>query len=234
MMRLKVGTYQVGSAEVIAVPQARWIVDLIQKPPRAAPPGLGGRGGMLRGELPGTGAVVVKAYWRGGWVRHFVKRRYLGIGRNRAEREYAMLRLARDAGINAPEPVAFVWRGRLVVAAWLILREIPDAVMLSDLGRDRAPRLRKVFPGLVDQITLMIRRGIYHVDLHPGNVLVDAADRIHIVDFDKSRIFSGDRRRLRTGYLHRWDRAVRKHHLPPALSELLHAGLDRDYADHPC
>ncbi len=233
MTRLRIDPYQIGSAQALTERQARCIVGLLQQEGPAAPPGLGGRRGLVRGELPGVGTVVVKAYWRGGWVRHFVKRRYLGIGRNRAEREYAMLRFAREAGIGAPEPVAFAWRGRLAVAAWLILREIPDVVMLSDLSRNTEPRLRKVFPGLVDQIALMIRRGIHHVDLHPGNVLVDAADRIRIVDFDKSRLFRGDRRRLRDRYLRRWDRAVHKHHLPPALSELLHAGLEQDHAHHP-
>jgi 3-deoxy-D-manno-octulosonic acid kinase len=233
MACLTIGTYHMGPAEALSEPQARRVAELLQQPAPAAPPGLGGRRALVRGELPGVGAVVVKAYWRGGWVRHFVARRYFGIGKSRAECEYEMLRLVRGAGVSAPEPVAFAWSGRFVVAAWLILREIPDAVTLSDLSRSGELRLRQVFPGLVAQITLMIRRGIYHVDLHPGNVLVEDDDRIRIVDFDKSRMFTGDRRRLRDRYLRRWNRAVRKHRLPSALSELLHAGLDRGHAPHP-
>jgi hypothetical protein len=48
---------------------------------------------------------------------------------------------------------------------------------------------------------------------------------VFIIDFDKGRVFSGSRDKLRDLYLQRWQRAVRKHGLPLWLNERLNAGL---------
>jgi 3-deoxy-D-manno-octulosonic acid kinase len=77
----------------------------------------------------------------------------------------------------------------------------------------------------VDQISRLIDNDIYHVDLHPGNVVVDREDRVFLVDFDKGYVFRGKKEKLRKKYLARWERAVRKHRLPIMLSEIMFSGL---------
>jgi 3-deoxy-D-manno-octulosonic acid kinase len=70
------------------------------------------------------------------------------------------------------------------------------------------------------QLYLLIEEGIYHVDLHPGNVLVDNNHNVYVIDFDKARCWTGPKNELRDLYLHRWRRAVIKHNLPETLSEI--------------
>jgi predicted unusual protein kinase regulating ubiquinone biosynthesis (AarF/ABC1/UbiB family) len=82
---------------------------------------------------------------------------------------------------------------------------------------------------LIDQVSTLIQNNIFHVDLHPGNVLVGRGGRVFLLDFDKARIARGNKNKLRDHYLSRWQRAVIKHGLPDMLSEMLAAGLDRDY-----
>jgi len=79
---------------------------------------------------------------------------------------------------------------------------------------------------VIGQISLLIQNDILHVDLHPGNIVVDGADQIFLVDFDKGQIHPGSKEKLRNRYLTRWQRAVTKHRLPDILTEMLQAGLN--------
>ena len=74
---------------------------------------------------------------------------------------------------------------------------------------------------LAEQVLTLVSHKIFHVDLHPGNVLVDNSGRVFIVDFDKAREFEGSSEQLRELYLRRWRRAVIKHKLSPVLTELM-------------
>jgi 3-deoxy-D-manno-octulosonic acid kinase len=72
---------------------------------------------------------------------------------------------------------------------------------------------------------LLIQHRILHVDLHPGNVIMDAAGKVYLLDFDRGKVYHGDRQKLKNRYLTRWQRAVNKHGLPEFLAEMLRAGL---------
>jgi ADP-heptose:LPS heptosyltransferase len=74
----------------------------------------------------------------------------------------------------------------------------------------------------------LIQAGIRHADLHPGNVLVDPAGQVYLVDFDKGRRVHGDPLRLWLIYRRRWNRAAAKHRLPPGLAEMLEADREED------
>ena len=78
---------------------------------------------------------------------------------------------------------------------------------------------------VIDQISALIQNAILHVDLHPGNVLVDAVGKIYLLDFDKGSIYHGTRQTLRNRYFTRWRRAVNKHGLPKVLTEMMQKGL---------
>ncbi len=87
-----------------------------------------------------------------------------------------------------------------------------------------------MMPSVIEQISKLIQHHILHIDLHPGNVIVDKDERVFIIDFDKGRRFSGSQNKLSNLYLRRWQRAVSKHRLPVMLTDMLRAGLIGDAA----
>ncbi len=178
---------------------------------------LGGRSSVVVDEINGLGSVVIKYYRRGGLVRYFVKQKYLKCGKTRGQKEYELLQKVISLGISAPEPIAFAYRGRLFYKGWLVTREIKEHQTLAELSFSNETRTRKIMKEVTRQISILIKNSILHVDLHPGNVIVDNQDRVYIIDFDKGRLFHGKNTSLRNRYLSRWNRAVKKHRLPEIL-----------------
>ena len=76
------------------------------------------------------------------------------------------------------------------------------------------------------QISALIENRILHVDLHPGNVVVDRTGKVYLLDFDKGRVYRGNRQELKKRYMSRWQRAIRKHALPEMLNDMLRTGLE--------
>ena len=195
------------------------------KPVEPANTALGGRTTVIVGQIEDIGPVVVKPYHRGGFMQHLNRRHYLKFGPTRCQQEFELLQTVRQLGINAPEPVAFAYRGRLVYLGWLITRSIPQPISLVQLANTDVVRAQRVMPSVIEQITKLIEHRILHIDLHPGNIIVDKNDRVFIIDFDRGRIFNGDRNKLRKLYLQRWQRAVNRHGLPAMLNGMIRADL---------
>jgi RIO-like serine/threonine protein kinase len=128
-------------------------------------------------------------------------------------------------GVRAPEPIAFASRGGLFYDSWLITREIPKKSSFAEIDPNDQERLKGLISDTVNQIGILIRNNIFHIDLHPGNVLIGKDDTVYLLDFDKAYIYQGKRNDLRDLYLLRWRRAVIKHRLPESFSELLCPGL---------
>ncbi len=78
---------------------------------------------------------------------------------------------------------------------------------------------------LLQSLSILINNNIHHVDLHPGNVLVDIDNNVFIIDFDKAHYFSKSKKKLKKKYFYRWKRAIIKHGLPHMLNEIMYAGL---------
>ena len=169
------------------------LVELIETPSNYAASSLGGRSLVTIGELTGVGSVVVKRYTRGGVFRNLVKHRYFRWGRMRADLEFDLLDHVRAVGINAPEPVAAVSRGGMLYRAWLVTRQIPGNRNLVDVDLVNDPRASIIMEELGKQVSMLISNNIFHVDLHPGNVVIDDKQKLYILDFDKACIFNGSR-----------------------------------------
>ena len=182
---------------------------------------LGGRAGPVLADIPGVGAVVVKHYRRGGVIRHLIKDQYFGLGKSRSRREYEMLETVRSIGVSSPEPLVWAVRGRLVYRAFLVTRMIDGARPLSNVEDWDEGSCRSAVEKTAGQIRRLIEHRIHHVDLHPGNVLVDGGGRVHIIDFDKARRVPWRREKLRTAYAQRWQRAVVKYSLPVFMTDHL-------------
>ena len=190
---------------------------------------LGGRGVITEATLNDGRTVIVKHFRRGGILRRLIDRYYIGLGTRRPEVEFKLLTDFRKVGGSAPEPIAFVTKGSLVYQGWLVTKKIPGDSSLADISVQDVSRATNVLKDVVQQIGLLIEHKIFHIDLHPGNVLVDDDDVIYLIDFDKAHRVHLTGNALRDKYLLRWRRAVIKHNLPDFLSELMCGKLLMDF-----
>ncbi len=225
LVRRRVNGYECCLARPVGNAELEGLVGALAHPERPAPGVLKGRGAICIHAVPSIGTVVIKEYVRGGAFRFLLRRYYVRRGKTRPEREIEILKAAQAAGLNVPEPIGCLLRGGLVYRGWLVTRLIPGRGSLADIGRAEAADLGPLVDQVVLQMRLLIEHRIAHVDLHPGNVLVDGNGGLHLLDFDKATHFRGGADRLRDYYLRRWNRAVVKHGLPAVLSDRLASGL---------
>jgi 3-deoxy-D-manno-octulosonic acid kinase len=220
------GPYLIGGREYLSEEIATRIVQLMRSVPDDAPRGvLAGRGYTGIQTVEGLGRVFVKQYAHGGLLRHITGGSFLCVGPSRSLQEFLMLERVRELGINAPKPMLFVNKGSFLYRTWLFMEEIVASRNLAEVSRSEKSEdvdvLHEAMTKLGEQVLALINHKIFHVDLHPGNVLVQDGGRVSIVDFDKAHEFKGSAERLRELYLRRWRRAVIKHKLSPVLTEVM-------------
>jgi len=199
------------------------LAKLLPAPGHAADEPLEGRVSVSRTNLEGIGAVVVKHYHRGGLLAHLISKTYLKVGKPRSQSEYELMRIVERLGVCTPEPIAYVYEGGIFYRAWLVTREVEQALSMAQLSRIAPERVTAAMHTLCQQVDLLVTHRIRHADFHPGNVLVDHSNQVYIIDFDKACFYGGRRSDLRAIYKRRWCRAARKHGLPLMLCELMEA-----------
>ena len=96
-----------------------------------------------------------------------MKKRYVKFGKTRCQIEYELLQKVRSLGINAPEPVAFAYKGRLFYQCWLVTREIQNHQTLVQISRSNEEQARRAMKAVVKQVSMLIKNKILHADLHP-------------------------------------------------------------------
>jgi 3-deoxy-D-manno-octulosonic acid kinase len=216
------GPYVISSRSVITEEQATQLIQMLlagcDVPARSV---LGGRSQSCVYQLTGIGRIFVKHYSHGGLLRSVTAGRFVACGKARSQIEFEMLERVRALGVNAPKPLAIIKRGAIVYGTWLVMEELVDARTLVEIQRDDVEELHRAMNAFAEQLMLLIRNRVLHVDLHPGNVLVTPDGTVHVVDFDKAHYFKGSAQALRDLYLRRWRRAVIKHGLSPVLSEMI-------------
>jgi 3-deoxy-D-manno-octulosonic acid kinase len=174
----------------------------------------GGRDSHPVLELPGGERVVVRGYRRGGFVRHFIRARYLRG--NRAMEELRTTVHAAAGGVRAPLVIAAVERPAMPgYTASLVTCLIPQARELAAwLAGAEAPERLDVLRAAGEQISRMHTAGVAHPDLNLRNFLVSGSGsgkELWIIDFDRATTGVGPmppRRRARD--LLRLGRSVRK------------------------
>lgn len=217
--------YHIGSAMPLAENHLHQLCAHLELPEQPANGILSGRTGVKKIDLQGIGKLVVKQYCRGGLLRRINRRTYLYTGKYRSQAEFETLHQVREIGVQAPEPVAFAVRGGILYHAWLVTKELPNVRALSEVSLSAPGSARAVMPAVINQIRILIRHGIYHVDLHPGNVLVDENNRVYFIDFDKARTSTRSLRKLEHRYAERWARAAKKYGLPAFVGKTVQADL---------
>ena len=222
---LTYNSYQFGTCTPLTELQMNRLTGFFCQPPARTDSVLGGRSSVSHHRIDELGRLVVKHYKRGGLLRHLIRHRYLKWGKTRSQSEFDWLQIVRSLGINAPEPLVYATSGHWFYRAWLVTREIEEALSLARLSLTDDTRTQPVMTSVTEQISLLIDNSILHVDLHPGNVVVDQKDRVFLLDFDKGHFYRGKKNKLRDRYINRWQRAVSKHGLPNILAEMLEIGL---------
>ena len=228
-IQLKKGNhvYCFGFSENLGNEQLQEMLTHLRTPKPAEASLAGGRAPITTAEIKGLGPVVVKPYMRGGIIRHILKSRYVKFGKPRSRAEFESISELRKLGIRAPEPLAYAYRGFPLYRAWLITREVENACTLAELACRDISRVAAAMGKVIEQIHKLTECGFIHVDMHPGNILVDSDDNIYIIDFDKGHRSSVPAERLYSVYCRRWRRAIIKHQLPKILDDMLVKGLNK-------
>ena len=191
---------------------------------------LSGRGTICYAEISGLGPVVIKEYRRGGFLGKVNPNLYLKTAESRPEQEFRMLKIAAQAGVSTPKPLAAIVQGsratgNLFYRGWLMMQHLDHQDNLASLSVNDADRAYEMLPTVAKELGTMIDSSIFHQDLHPGNILVSEDGSVSVIDFDKAYEYKGTIDKLKRAYLLRWRRAVIKHQLPEFLSEFVSAIL---------
>ena len=220
-----INSYHFGFSLNLTESQLQTLTDFFQDPAPTGNSVLDGRNSTSPVQLDEIGALVIKHYRRGGLIRYFIKRRYFMFGKTRARREFELLGLVETLGINVPQPIVYAHRGCLFYQTWLVTRRIHQSMSLARLSLQDEKKAGIAMQSVIEQISSLIQNHILHVDLHPGNVVVDRAGKVYLLDFDRGRVYRGNRQQLKNRYRARWQRAVAKHGLPKILAEMMENGL---------
>jgi len=133
----------------------------------------------------GYGEGVLRHYQRGGMVARISRDRYLWRGEDatRAFAEFRVMQHLAQVGLPVPMPIAAgYWRGGLSYRAALLTTRVPQARALA-----QALDIDKVEP-VAAAIVAMHRAGAWHADLNAFNILLDAGQRIWLIDFDRATL----------------------------------------------
>lgn len=212
--------FSITSTVALKKPSLTLLADLLDSPPGKQTPLLEGRAGVRFINLEETGPIAVKTCLRGGWLARLNRYYYVRWGASRAQKELEFLFHARSAGVTTPEPMAYVTRGNAFYQAWLITRAITPHITFAALCLSHIEKAIKLLPEISRNITLLVDAGIYHLDLHPGNILITPDDEIYFIDFDKAFFFKGNRKNLIKKYETRWSRAITKYEFSNSLLTL--------------
>jgi 3-deoxy-D-manno-octulosonic acid kinase len=209
--------YHFGSFIPLEKTQAEHLVRIFKEPARVAGSVLGGRASVVKHTLDGIDPLVIKFYRRGGLISHFNKDTYLRLGKVRCRQEFEILDMVRSIGVRAPQPVAYAYKGTLRYQCWLVTEEIQQHQTLAELSLIDSGWAEVLLDKVIEEVSKLVRHNIYHVDLHPGNIIVDSDQNVFLIDFDKAHISKLNQKALRKRYFGRWRRAVIKHRLPDTL-----------------
>jgi ubiquinone biosynthesis protein len=135
--------------------------------------------------------------------------------------------MAADGLMAAP---AVVWEGvarRVLVLEWVKGHKLSDPATLAMPGFDRHALADKLVQAFLSQA---LDHGVFHADIHEGNLFVEAPDKIYAVDFGiVGRLGAGERRFLAEilwGFLQRDYQRVAQVHFDAGYVPARHSVAD--------
>lgn len=151
-----------------------------------ATPASAGRGPTWFVGSPGAEWVLRHCH-RGGALGRWMADHYLWLGLERARPfvEFRFTQRLRALGLAVPRPVAArVVRAGLVYTGDLITERVAGARPVSALLQ-AAPVPATAWRAIGRAIRRFHDAGVYHADLTANNILLDGAERVSIIDFDR-------------------------------------------------
>jgi 3-deoxy-D-manno-octulosonic acid kinase len=136
---------------------------------------------------PSGSEWVLRHCHRGGALGRWVADHYLWLGLEHARPfiEFRFTRRLLALGLPVPRPVAArVLRAGLVYTGDLITERVAGARPVSAL-LDTAPVPVTAWRAIGRCIRRFHDAGVYHADLTGNNILIDAAERVTLIDFDR-------------------------------------------------
>jgi 3-deoxy-D-manno-octulosonic acid kinase len=135
---------------------------------------------------------VLRHYRRGGLIAKFNPDQYLWTGAEatRSFREWRLLAKLVDIGLPVPAPIAarYVRQG-VMYRADLITREIDGARSLAAVLKNQSLSA-EYWQAIGVTLARFHTHGVRHADLNAHNMVLDHADAIHVLDFDRGTIQS--------------------------------------------
>lgn len=135
-------------------------------------------------------SMVLRHYQRGGALAGLLGDKYLwpGLSNTRAWREWRLLAELFAQGLPVPQPLAaHVLHNGLFYRADLLTRTIADSQSLS-VRLQQQPLQASMWRAIGKLIRRFHLAGVYHADLNAHNILLDKAQAIYLIDFDKGKI----------------------------------------------
>lgn len=191
-----------------------------------------GRGGIYFGELRSGERFALRRYVRGGLVKHVSSDSYVSLPRS-SLRPLLEMEITADlfgAGLNVVEPLfsiieygsfGFSYSGAIATTEVLEAKnfmEIAPHIMDSEAQR--------IAQNAGVEAVRVLSRGVFHRDLHPGNVILDRKMEVVLLDFDKAIRFNPlNIKNYVQPLIDRWDRAVLKRSLSKVISEGFKVGV---------
>ncbi len=131
--------------------------------------------------------ILLRHYWRGGMMFKLLKDKFFAYfdTAKRSDLEFSLLQTMRKMGLSVPKPIAarYVKKGMFITND-IILQEIPGAKTLLKILTERTLS-NEEFAKIGDAVGKMMLAGIYHTDLNISNILIDGANNVWLIDFDK-------------------------------------------------
>lgn len=144
------------------------------------------------------GQGVLRYYRRGGLRAKLGRESYFWLGQNsvRAFAEIRVLEYLRAQNILVPEPLAAAyWRTGLWYKNAILMRRIEHVQTLANCFDNTDPAI------VYKAIKAMHTAGVWHADLNANNILLDAQQRIWIIDFDRAKIMPVTKNRAQNNFL---------------------------------
>ncbi len=136
--------------------------------------------------------LVLRHYRRGGFVRHFLADRYLGLqaSASRSFREWFLLADLYRQGLPVPRPVAAAfYPGGIFYRADLITCQLENVQPLSTLLQSPLPD--STWRALGGTLQQFHAAQVFHADLNAHNILLDRHQQAYLIDFDRGSIRKG-------------------------------------------
>jgi len=140
------------------------------------------------------GPVVLRQYLRGGWAARVSREQYFftTVQSSRPFREFHILAALLELGLPVPRPVAAlcIHKGFLSSGA-LLTATISGATTLADTlpgAGSRGVNIEAPWGSIGRCIRKFHKAGVWHADLNARNILLDSAQQVYLIDFDRARL----------------------------------------------